>query len=650
MNDAFPQLLSPLEIGSCQIRNRIVFTGHATNLARHGYPSDELVAYQRARARGGAGLVVTQVSAVHQSGWHSELSLRIYDDNSIPHYRRVAQAVHEQGGRVFGQLFHPGREVHNDEQGLLPVSFAPSALPTDRYANIPRAMSTDFVEHMISCFGDGARRFQEAGYDGAEILGTQGYLIALFLNPKTNQRTDRFGGDLEARLQIVHDIVADVRNKAPGLALGLRISGDELDPAGLSQEDAVEACATLTASLDYISVVGGTSATLGGAVHIVPPMAYEAGYLRQVGGAIRARSACPVMLTGRINTPQVAEQIIVSGQADACGMTRAMICDPAMPSKLVRGALQDVRACIGCDQACIGHFHAGYPISCIQHPETGRELRYENLSEAAPARRIAVIGGGPAGMKAAAVAAARGHEVTLFERQPRLGGQALLASMLPGREEFGGIVTNLAHEVAQAGVTVETGTEVDVELLRELGADAVVLATGARPYRPPIEGEDEAHVVDAWQVLQGEVNVGASVVIADWRRDWVGMGIAEKLARDGCSVRLYVNGHFAGENLPQYVRDQKLGDLHKLGVQMIPMVKVFGADADNVYFEHMSAREAVIAEDVDTLVLALGHSSDDALSDTLREAGMEVHVIGDAATARTAEEAVYEGLDVASRL
>ena len=646
----FPHLFSPLRVGPVELANRVVFTGHATNLTVDGHPNDALIAYQRARAKGGAGMIVTQVAHVHPSGWHAGLSLRVFSDDAIPHYARLARSLHEFDCRVFGQLYHPGREVYASPSGPIPVAYAPSALPTDRFHVMPRGMTTDFVEEIVEAFGDGARRYQEAGYDGVEIIGTQGYLIAQFLNPRANHRTDRYGGSLSARLRVVHEIIDNVRAKCGDFSLGLRISGDELDTEGLSEAEAVEIAAALTGALDYLSVAGGTSTTLGGATHIVPPMAYEVGYLAGTAGAIRAKSNCPVMLTGRINQPQVAEQIIANGQADACGMTRAMICDPEMATKAKTERLDDIRACIGCNQACIGHFHRGYPISCIQHPETGREIDFGDRPAAQRLRRVMVVGGGPGGMKAAAVAAERGHAVTLYEKERRLGGQALLAQLLPGREEFGGIVANLSREMTLAGVEVVTGVEVTAELVTEKAPDAVIVATGATPWRPPIEGGEEAHVVDAWQVLRGEVNVGSSVVVADWRCDWIGAGIAEKLARDGCSVRLYVDGHFAGENLPNYVRDQKLGDLHKLGVHITPMVKLFGVDEDTVYFEHLSAREAVLAEDVDTLVLALGHRAEDGLVPGLENAGVEFHLVGDCASPRTAEEAVYEGLLAGERV
>jgi pyruvate/2-oxoglutarate dehydrogenase complex dihydrolipoamide dehydrogenase (E3) component len=322
-----------------------------------------------------------------------------------------------------------------------------------------------------------------------------------------------------------------------------------------------------------------------------------------------------------------------------------------MPNKTARGAFDDIRACIACNQACIGHFHKGFPISCIQNPVSGRELRFGTLSPAARRKKVMVIGGGPAGMKAAAIAAERGHHATLYEAERRLGGQALLAQLLPGRAEFGGLVTNLQRELELAGVQIHRSARVDRAAVLAAAPDVVLIATGAKPYRPEFPQEGALQIVDAWQVLCGEATaIGQSVVIIDWRADWIGIGIAEHLAQQGRTVRLAVNGIAAGESLPLYVRDHSVAGLHKLGVKVLPYMRLYGSDSDSVYLQHVSSGEAVVIDKVDTLVLCTGHTPVDELSDSLEGMGIETHVIGDAASPRTAEEAVYEGLKVAAEI
>ena len=632
-------------IRQLEIKNRIVFTGHMTYL-NEGIPGDRLVAYHGARAAGGTGLIITEVAGVHTSAYYSPNMIDASDPKCIPGYRRVAEAVHAEGTGIFAQLFHPGREIKLSSDGTTPTAYSASASANERFHLTPRPISKRVIRDIVAGYGLSASHIQQAGIDGVEILASQGYLPAQFLNPNVNKRTDRYGGSLRNRLRFLQEIVTSIRAQTEDFIVGIRVSGHEMEPQGLHPDAMADICQGLDkhGGLDYFNVVAGTSATLGGSIHIVPPMMVEHGYVAPFAAKIREQVGKPVIVTGRINQPQIAENILAEGQADLCGMTRALICDPDMPNKAHTERLDDIRACIGCNQACIGHSHGGHRISCIQHPETGREVEYGVRGRSEKSRNILVAGGGPAGMKAAAVAAERGHAVTLYEAAARVGGQALLAQLLPGRAEFGGIVTNLNREMELAGVTVVTNTSVTAELVNSEKPDAVIVATGATPRIPEVSGADEAHVVTAWQVLRNEVNVGQSVVIADWRCDWIGLGLAEKLAREGCHVRLGVNGYMAGQTLQQYVRDHWLGTIHKLGVEVIPMVRLFGADADTVYFQHTANDEPVVCEQVETLVLSLGHDAVDDLDETLCDLDCEVLMIGDCIGPRSAEEAVLEGM------
>jgi len=645
---ALDHLFAPLTIRDHTIRNRIFSTGHMTVMLSDGVPTERMVAYHAARAAGGAGLIILEAARAHPSGDSGRPAIRAYDDACIPGYARLAKAVQEHGCKLFGQLTHPGREMGLAADGTHAVAYAPSAIPNERFHTMPREMTPDMIAEIVAGFGAAAGRMRQAGLDGVEVVASHGYLLSQFLNPRINRREDSYGGSAENRMRFVREVIAAVRAGAgEEMIVGMRLSGEDNDHHGLEQPEMAEIAVALAedGQLDYLNVAAGTSAGLAGSTHIVPPMAYDVAYTAPLAAAIRARVALPVFVAGRINQPQDAETVLSSGQADMCGMTRALISDPEMPEKARAGRLDDIRACIACNQACIGHMLNGTPISCIQRPETGRELDYGTLLPAATPRRVLVAGGGPAGMKAAITAAKRGHAVTLCDASARLGGQVNLAQLLPGRAEFGGLTTNLSHELGMAGVTLCLNTPVTRQMIEAEAPDAVVIATGARPYAPAIDGAEEAHVLDAWQVLEG-ANTGARVVIADWRCDWVGLGLAEKLARDGCHVRLAVNGQVAGQAIPQYVRDKWLGDLHRLGVEIMPHLRLFGADDESAWFQHTLSGEPVEMEGTDTLVTALGHAPETTLARALTGWGGETHEIGDCLSPRTAEEAVLEGLRI----
>jgi 2,4-dienoyl-CoA reductase-like NADH-dependent reductase (Old Yellow Enzyme family) len=647
----FPNLFSPYSLKGLELRNRIFTTGHDTYLPERCLPSDALIAYQRARARGGLGLIIVQVVGVHETARYTDALLMGTDDDCIPHFRRLVQAIHDEGARCLVQLFHPGREVLGRPEGVAQAAFAPSISPSERFRTVPAAMSADLIGEIVEGFGETARRMAEAGADGVEIVGSHGYLPAQFMNPRVNRREDRYGGSHENRLRFTRETIAGIRRRVPdSFIVGLRFSADEMDEGGLDEEASLAAVRALAPDLDYLNVITGASFGAKGATHIVPSMFTRPGYLAPFARQVKQATGRPVLVAGRINQPHEAERIIADGAADLCGMTRALIADPEMPNKAREGRTDDIRACIGCNQACIGHFQLGLSISCIQHPETGRELVYGVRRKADARKRVMVVGGGPGGMKAAAVAAERGHDVTLYERSTRLGGQALVAQLLPGRAEFGGIVTNLAREAGLWGVKVVTGRAVTPDLIATDKPDAVILATGSRLQRPPMEAGEGAEIVHATDVLSGKARTGKRVVIYDWLADWVGSGTAEKLVLEGAEVILCVNGLVQAAAIQNYIRDEYVAKHFRLGVEVRPYMRLYAFEDRTATFLHTAAQAPVEIADVDTLVLACPNVPETGLLEPIRALGIPVEPVGDCLAPRTCEEAVYEGLKAAMAL
>ncbi|MHA1153635.1 MAG: oxidoreductase [Alphaproteobacteria bacterium] len=651
MSKLFPNLFSPYEIRGLEIKNRIFSTGHDTDLARAGLPTDELIAYQAARAKGGAGLIVIQVVAVHPSAMYTTEVMRGWHPEIIPSFRRLVDEIKFFETLVFVQLFHPGRELWSRNDGVVKSAWGVSSVPSERFRVVPKTMSTAEIEEIITSYVSTGKRLVEAGVEGLEIVGSHGYLPAQFLSPVVNNRTDRFGGSYENRLRFVREIASGLRESVPDeVIVGGRFSGIEFDEAGLDSEDMFAICRDLASCLDYINVIGGTSASSSGSIHIVPPMTVKNAYLSPFSQKLKqALPSTAILVAGRINQPHEAEAVLREGAADMCGMTRAMISDPQMPNKARSDRPNDIRACIACNQACIGHAQLGLPISCIQFPESGRELRFGTRPELAHKASVLVVGGGPGGMKAAAVAAEIGHDVTLAEQSSRLGGQALLAQLLPHREEFGGIVTNLSREVENSGVKVLLNHLVTGDFILDGAFDHVILATGSTVNLPKFDGDDRIGVLSHEQILRGE-KTGTSVVIYDWRSDWVGIGLAEKLASQGCYVRLAVNGISAGSAIQSYVRDAAIARLSEAGIETIPFARLYGADENAVYLMHTASRQAMILENVDTLVIASAMQPCTGLATELSVLDIPFAEIGDASSPRTAEEAVYEGLVRATEL
>ena len=648
---ALEHLFSPIKIRNLTVKNRILSTGHDTTMPTEGIINERLLAYQRARAEGGAGLIVLQVSGVHESARYTTHLLMATEPNCVDGYRKMADMCHAHGTKVFAQIFHPGREIMEAGEGLLAVAYSASAVPNERFHVMPKPLNQRMINEISEGYVQAARYLHEAGIDGAEFVASHGYLPAQFMSTQVNLREDQYGGSLENRLRFSVDILKAIRAAtSDDFVIGMRISADELDGGGLDADEVLAICQALEPHLDYVNLTLGTSASLGGAVHIAPPMAFKAGYIAEQTKVFKDTLNIPVMIAGRINQPQDADLIIKNGQADMCGMTRALICDPKMPNKAQNNQLDDIRACIACNQACIGHFHKGQPISCIQHPQTGREQQYGDLQAAAAPKKVMVIGGGPAGMNAALIAAQRGHRVSLYESGKQLGGQALLAQNLSRRAEFGGLITNLLQAMSKQDINIHLNTRVDMAKVQAEAADVVVLATGATPYAQPIEADDSILKLNAWQYLQGTAPQGKSVLLTDWRCDWVAPGIAELLVKQGFDVSIAINGLCLGETLPLYVRDELTATAQRLGIKLLPNARLYGYDNGTVYLQHNTSAEAVELEGINTIIACDGQMALDELGDAIEDLGMVLHRIGDCNTPRTAEEAMYEGMKVAAMI
>ena len=629
------------------MRNRIVSTAHGTYMSRGGLATERIAAYHEARARGGAGLIICEAASVHDTAIGAGRYAAAHSDACIAPYRRVVDRIRAHGAAAFGQLYHPGRGdiAGSSDDGTISVAYAPSALPCERNHIIPRAMSGALVREVAGAYGAAAARMREAGFQGIEVMAHHGHLISQFLNPRINRRGDEYGGSAPARFRFLHEVLEAVRSQMHDeMPLGVRICADEMDETGLRPDESRAVCAAIerTGLADYLSINLGSTSSFRGGVHVTAPMALPPGYIAPYARAIRSAVALPVLATGRIHEPDIAERLLAEGAADLCGMTRAQICDPELAAKAHAGRTDTIRVCIACNQACIGHGAKGAAISCIQHPESGREEGFLPRPRAARPLRVWVAGGGPAGLKAAAVAAECGHAVTLFEASGELGGQALVAARFPGRAEFGRLAANLAGEARRAGVEILTSAALVPARIREQGPDAVIVATGARDRAVPAALDGD--VVSAWQVALGEADPGRAVVIADRRLDWNALGAAERLARTGRRVRLAVIGDVPGQNVPAGVRNQALGALDALGVEVLPHLSLLAFEGGVARFRHTLSARRVELPGVDTLVLAEGPVSDTSLEEGLADYPGIVRAAGDCLSPRSAEEAVLEGL------
>ena len=647
-------LFSPLRVGPVVVPNRIVFSAHLTNYAEDGLPTQQHADYYAARAAGGVGLIITEEHSTHPTDWPYEKLIHGFHRAVIPGYRKMTAAAHAHDVPIFAQLNHNGGQA-SSMFSRLPV-WAPSPVPDPMFREVPKAVERHEIAEIVAGYGTVAGYCAEGGFDGIELQCSHSSIVRGFLSPATNTRTDAYGGPLQGRARILLEIIDSVREAiGPGRALGVRICGDELIEGGGTLDEAVEVARMVeaTGQVNYINTsIGVATATL---FMIEASMSIPPGYALFIANAIRRAVKLPVIGVGRIKDPVQAERALAEGHCDLVGVVRGQIADPDFAAKARAGYATHIRTCLSCNQECVGRMGLNRWLGCIENPRTGRES-VSVPAPRSPGRRVIVVGGGPAGLQAAATAAQRGHRVTLQERQPRTGGQVAAAASVPSRAEFLDVVRNLAAECQRSGVEVRTGVAATAESLRAESPDVVILATGARP-QAPYWAAGHPRVVDVRDVLEGRAEPAGHVVVVDDLGFHQATSVAELLADRGAVVEIITAGMVVGQDLG-ITLDMETFNVraHAKGIGQATDLVVIGAAARDdepggvelALLHHPTGEPA--RRLCDWVVCAVHQAPEDALWQQLRAAPFEVHRVGDCVTPRRAHAAVIEGHRVAVAL
>jgi len=639
-------ILSPIIVKGVEIPNRVVMPPMGTNLGNaDGTVSEATIAYLKRRARGGPGLIITEIVAAHPDGIAINTQLGAYDDRFIPGLTKLVSLAHEAGSRIFMQIHHAGRE------SLFMLSkgkaVGPSAIPSLIYQMPPREMTIDDIKETIAAFGSAARRARKAGFDGVELHCAHGYLLTQFLSTLSNQRTDEYGGaTLKERARFVIEVIQAVRKEVGAdFPISIRISTEEFIKGGYTADDMQTILPDfVSAGVDIIHASFGTHGSPGGITSA--PIEYEPGFNAWLARKVKDVVAVPVIAVGRFNNPALADEVIGRGDADLVAFGRQFLADPDFLIKAREGRAEDIRACLACNQGCIERLILGEGnIRCAINPETGQETIYPE-GPAANLKNVWVVGGGPAGLTAAFEAARLGHTVTLYERAEELGGQIQYARRPPHKEAYGDWIDWLIGQVKKAGIIIKTGTQVTPATVQEGRPEAVILATGGEKIIPGIAGIDSPQVCDAWQILRGDVKPGGNVLVIGG--GLIGMETADYLSEQGSKVTLVemlkrspvqkITSH--GYMLHKRLRDKNALLLFSTTVKSIVDGSV----------EIETAGEESTVSPIDQVVVAVGLKPRDGLAEVLKEAGIPCTVIGDASSARRIIEATEEGARAAWEL
>ncbi|NIJ71365.1 NADPH-dependent 2,4-dienoyl-CoA reductase [Xanthomonas sp. F4] len=669
---AYPHLFAPLDLGFTQLRNRILMGSMHTGLEDRARDFPKLAAYFAERAAGGVGLIVTGGFAPNVVGWLKPFGGKLSWPWEVRPHRQVTAAVHAHGAKICLQLLHAGRYAYH------PLSVAPSKLKAPINPFTPRALSARGVERQIDAYAHAAKLAREAGYDGVEVMGSEGYLINEFIAPRSNRRSDAWGGDAAKRMRFAVEIVRRIRAACgPDFIIVYRLSLVDLVEDGSDwQEIVMQAQAIEAAGATIInSGIGWHEARVPTIATSVPRAAFAA-----VTAKLKPHVRLPLIATNRINMPDVAERILAGGGADMVSLARPLLADPEWANKAQRGQAQAINTCIACNQACLDHVFENKTASCLVNPRAAAETELNYLPTRAP-KRIAVVGAGPAGLACATVAAQRGHRVTLFDSASEIGGQFNVAKRIPGKEEFHETLRYFRHQLEATGVELRLQTTADAALLA--GFDEVVLATGIVPRTVQFPGADHPNVVSYLDVLQGRVQAADKVAIIG--AGGIGFDVGEFLVHAGESTALDparwmaewgVDPQFEGRGAlckprpepparsvwllqrspgrPGARLGKTTGWIHRAtlkakGVTMLGGVEYLGVDDTGLRIRVDGAEQLL---PVGTVVVCAGQEPRRDLQAALLAAGRSAHLIGgaDVAAELDAKRAIAQGSRLAAQL